>query len=124
LSCIPHPLCPGDAERDTYLVLDAFGCRLGSAWRETDAERADLAPLICWTANDDAMSDNRLNKALIMGYDTGPGGDHCAHGFRPAVSTLFNEEGAFDGDVVKPNSPTTRRKKAPAARRVGAAPAW
>ena len=49
------------------------------------------------------MSDNTLNKALrIMGYDTGPGGDHCAHGFRSTASTLLNEEGAFDGDVVEP----------------------
>ena len=53
---------------------------------------------------DDAvpMSDNTLNKALrIMGYATGPGGDHCAHGFRSTASTLLNEEGAFDGDVVE-----------------------
>ena len=48
------------------------------------------------------MSDNTLNKALrIMGYATGPGGDHCAHGFRSTASTLLNEEGAFDGDVVE-----------------------
>jgi hypothetical protein len=48
------------------------------------------------------MSDNTLNKALrIMGYDTAPGGDHCAHGFRSTASTLLNEEGAFDGDVAE-----------------------
>jgi integrase len=48
------------------------------------------------------MSDNTINKALrIMGYDTRPGGDHCAHGFRSTASTLLNEEGAFDGDVVE-----------------------
>jgi hypothetical protein len=48
------------------------------------------------------MSDNTLNKALrIMGHETGPGGDHCAHGFRATASTLLNEEGAFDGDVVE-----------------------
>ncbi len=35
-----------DAERDTYLVLDDFGGRLGCAWRETDAESADRATLI------------------------------------------------------------------------------
>jgi integrase len=55
-------------------------------------------------SNDDdvPMSDNTLNKALrIMGYDTRPGGDHCAHGFRSTASTLLNEEGAFDGDVVE-----------------------
>ena len=40
-SIVPH-----DAERDTYLVLDDFGGRLGCAWRETDAESADRATLI------------------------------------------------------------------------------
>ena len=35
-----------------------------------------------------------------MGCDTGPGGDHCAHGFRWTASTL-NEVGAFDSDVVE-----------------------
>jgi integrase len=48
------------------------------------------------------MSDATLNKALrIMGYATGPGGDHCAHGFRSTGDTLLNEEGLFDGDVVE-----------------------
>jgi general stress protein YciG len=71
------------------------------------------------------MSDNTLNKALrIMGYDTGPGGDHCAHGFRSTASTLFNEEGAFDGDVVEAQLAHDTEQKAPAARRGGAAPAW
>jgi hypothetical protein len=40
-SIVPHA-----AERDTYLVLDDFGGRLGCAWRETDAESADRATLI------------------------------------------------------------------------------
>jgi hypothetical protein len=35
-SIVPH-----DAERDTYLVLDEFGGRLGCAWRETDAESVE-----------------------------------------------------------------------------------
>src|SRR5436305_11372787 len=39
-SIVPH-----DAERDTYLVLDDLGGRLGWAWRETDAESADRATL-------------------------------------------------------------------------------
>ncbi len=48
------------------------------------------------------MSENTLNKARrIMGYDTGPGGDHCVRGFRSTASTLLKEEGAFDGDVVE-----------------------
>ena len=53
-----------------------------------------------------------------------PGGDHCAHGFRLAASTLLNEEGAFDGDVVEAQLAHDTEKKAPAARRGGAAPAW
>ena len=70
------------------------------------------------------LFDNTLNIALrIMGC-TGPGGDHCAYGLRSTVSILLNEEGTFDGDVVEVHSPTTRTKKAPAARRVGAALAW
>ena len=36
-----------------------------------------------------------------MGCDTSPGDDHCAHGLRSTASTLLNEEGAFDGDVVE-----------------------
>jgi hypothetical protein len=42
--CTPS-IVPHDAERDTYLVLDDFGGRLGCAWRETDAESADRATL-------------------------------------------------------------------------------
>jgi integrase len=76
--------------------------------RQALAIVAELNPLTgrgryLFSHNDDVpMSDATLNKALrIMGYDTGPGGDHCAHGFRSTASTLLNEEGAFDGDVVE-----------------------
>lgn len=69
---------------------------------------AELRPLTgrgryLFSHDDDVpMSDNTINKALrIMGYDTRPGGDHCAHGFRSMASTLLNEEGGFDGDVVE-----------------------
>ena len=58
-----------------------------------------------------------------MGCDTGPGGDHCAHGFRSTASTLLNEEGAFDGDIVEAQLAHDTEKKAPAARRGSAAPA-
>jgi integrase len=69
------------------------------------------------------MSNNTRNKALrIMGCDTGRGGGHCAHGFRATASTLLNEEGAFGGDVVEAQLAHGREKKAPAARRGGAAP--
>src|SRR5712672_3390091 len=76
--------------------------------RQALAILAELRPLTgrgryLFSHDDDVpMSDNTINKALrIMGYDTGPGGDHCAHGFRSTASTLLNEEGAFDGDVVE-----------------------
>jgi hypothetical protein len=40
------------------------------------------------------MSDNTLNKALwIMGYNTGPGGDHCAHGFRSTGIRVYKMGG-------------------------------
>ncbi|HLG83560.1 MAG TPA: hypothetical protein VKY22_21300 [Bradyrhizobium sp.] len=71
------------------------------------------------------MSVNTLNKALrIMGCDTGPGGDHCAHGLRSTASTLLNEEGAFDSNIVEAQLAHDTEKKSPAARRGGAAPAW
>ena len=100
---------PTIPERDTYLMLDDFGRRLGCAWRETDAESADRATLIrdlLDGADDDGepIFDNTLNRALrTMSYDTGgaPGGDHCAPSFRSTGSTLLNEEGAFDSDVMK-----------------------
>ncbi|MCA6111158.1 hypothetical protein [Bradyrhizobium cenepequi] len=58
------------------------------------------------------MSDNTLNKALrIMGHDSGPGSDHCAHGFRSTASTLFNEEGAFNGDVVEADNTGKKRRR-------------
>ena len=37
-----------------------------------------------------------LNEARC---DTGTGSDHGAHSFRSTAATLFNEEGAIDGDV-------------------------
>jgi hypothetical protein len=35
-----------ETNRDTYLVLDDFGDRLGRAWRETDEEDTDRETLI------------------------------------------------------------------------------
>jgi hypothetical protein len=108
-SIVPH-----DAERDTYLVLDDFGDRLGRAWRETDAESADRATLIRnlldvpWRAN---VRQHTEQGAAEYGLRYRPGGDHRAHGFRSTASTPLNEDGAFHGHVVEPNSPTTRRKK-------------
>jgi len=48
------------------------------------------------------MSDNTLNKALrLMGCDTAPGGDDCAHGLSLDRVDLAQRVGAFDDDVVE-----------------------
>jgi hypothetical protein len=58
------------------------------------------------------MSVNTPNKAL-RGSDTGP----AATTARTAASTLPNEEGAFDGNIVEAQLAHDTEKKTPAARR-------
>jgi hypothetical protein len=65
------------------------------------------------------MSDNTKQGAAEMGCDTAPSGDHCAHGFRSTASPLLNEEGAFDGDVVKAQLAHDAEKKS-----VGGSTGW
>ena len=43
-------IVPREANRDTYLVLDDFGGRLGRAWGETDEEDTDRETL-SWKAS-------------------------------------------------------------------------
>lgn len=70
--------------------------------RVVTSKSADRATLIRDLLNLVPMSNNTLSKPLqFLGCDTGPGGDHCAHGFRSTASTLRNEEGAFDSEVVE-----------------------
>jgi hypothetical protein len=55
------------------------------------SKSADRATLIRDLLNLVPRSDH--NKPLqFLGCDTGPGGDHSAHGFRSTASTLNNEE--------------------------------
>jgi hypothetical protein len=108
-------------------VIELKVTRLGRAWRETDDESPDCATLIRdlldvqwrWRAN---VRQHTEQGAADMGCDTGPGGDHCAHGIRSTASTMLNEEGAFDGDVMEAQLAHDTEKKAPAAQG-GAAPA-
>jgi len=66
------------------------------------SKRADRATLIRDMLNLVPMSDNTLNvPPQLLGRDTCPGGDHCAHGFRSTASTLLNEEGVFDSGVME-----------------------
>jgi hypothetical protein len=69
------------------------------------------------------MPDNTLKGAADHGPRYWPR-DHCAHGLRSTASTLLNEEGAFDGDIVEAQLAQDTENKAPTARRGGAAPAW
>lgn len=90
-SYVPHPLAADDVERDTYPVLDDFGGQLVALGTRLTSKGADRATLIRDLLNLVPMSDNKPLQFLIC--DTGPGGDHCAPGFRSTASTLLNEEG-------------------------------
>ena len=62
------------------------------------------------------MSDNTLNKALrIMGYDTGPGGEHCAHGFRSTFRDWAGESTAHPREVIEAALAHRLKDKAEAA---------
>jgi integrase len=62
--------------------------------------------------DDVPMSDNTINKALrIMGYDTGPGGDHCAHGFGPAPRPCSMKKAHLAAMWWKLSSPMKRTRK-------------
>jgi hypothetical protein len=65
------------------------------------SKSADCATLIRDMLNLVPMPDNTLNKLQLLGCDTCPGGDYCAHGFRSTASTLLNEEGVFDSGVME-----------------------
>ena len=66
----PHrfPSIVPQADRDTYLVLDDFGGRLGRAWRETDEEATDRETLIR-----DLMDDQYGTPARIVAFNTAEG---------------------------------------------------
>jgi hypothetical protein len=61
-------IVPPEANRDTYLVLDDFGGRLGRAWRETDEEDTDRETLIR-----DLMDDQYGNPVRIVAFNTAQG---------------------------------------------------
>jgi hypothetical protein len=57
------PASPDD--RDTYLVLDDFGERLGRAWRETGEERTDRETVIS-----DLIDGQYSNPARVIAFNT------------------------------------------------------
>jgi hypothetical protein len=57
-------IVPNGHDQTVYLVLDDFG-RLGRAYRETDAERADLESVIS-----DLMSGQNSNPLRVVAFNT------------------------------------------------------
>ena len=57
-------IVPG-IDRDTCLVLDDFGGRLGSAWRETDITDTDLETVIL-----DLLEGQYQNPVRIVAFNT------------------------------------------------------
>ncbi|WP_063685482.1 hypothetical protein [Bradyrhizobium stylosanthis] len=60
-------IVPG-SERDTYLVLDDFGARLGRAWPETDEEHTDRDTLLRHL-----MEGQYSNPVRIVSFNTSEG---------------------------------------------------
>ncbi len=61
-------IVPREANRDTYLVLDDFGGRLGRAWRETNEEDTDRETLIR-----DLVEGEYSDPARIVAFNTAEG---------------------------------------------------
>jgi hypothetical protein len=58
---------PGN-DQDVYLVLDDFGGRIGSAWRETDAEAARLETVIA-----DLLDGQYSSPVRVIAFNTAEG---------------------------------------------------
>ena len=61
-------IVPREASRDTYLVLEDFGARLGRAWRETDEQATSRETLI-----DDLMHGQYDHPLRIVAFNTAEG---------------------------------------------------
>jgi hypothetical protein len=61
-------IVPREGNKDTYLVLDDFGGRLGRAWREAGEEDTARATLIR-----DLMDDQYSHSARIVAFNTAEG---------------------------------------------------
>lgn len=63
----PSIVPPGN-DQDVYLVLDDFGGRIGSAWRETDAEAARLETVIA-----DLLDGQYSSPVRVIAFNTAEG---------------------------------------------------
>ena len=65
---ISPPTAPHGPGKDTYIVLDDFGARLGRAWRETDEDAADRETVI-----DRLLAGEFSNPIRIIAFNTAEG---------------------------------------------------
>jgi hypothetical protein len=63
----PSIVPPGN-DQDVYLVLDDFGGRIGSAWRETDAQAARLEAVIA-----DLLDGQYSRPVRVIAFNTAEG---------------------------------------------------
>jgi len=91
---------PGN-DQDVYLVLDDFGGRIGSAWRETDAEAARLETVIA-----DLLDGQYSSPVRVIAFNTAEGwsrdvSENVAHELRRRCAEQARELPAYLQDFVE-----------------------
>jgi len=86
---------------DVYLVLDDFGGRIGSAWRETDAEAARLETVIA-----DLLDGQYSSPVRVIAFNTAEGwsrdvSENVAHELRRRCAEQARELPAYLQDFVE-----------------------
>ncbi len=96
----PSIVPPGN-DQDVYLVLDDFGGRIGSAWRETDAEAARLETVIA-----DLLDGQYSSPVRVIAFNTAEGwsrdvSENVAHELRRRCAEQARELPAYLQDFVE-----------------------
>ena len=96
----PSIVPPGN-DQDVYLVLDDFGGRIGSAWRETDAEAARLETVIA-----DLLDGQYSSPVRVIAFNTAEGwsrdvSENVAHELRRRCAEQARELPACLQDFVE-----------------------
>ena len=96
----PSIVPPGN-DQDVYLVLDDFGGRIGSAWRETDAQAARLETVIA-----DLLDGQYSSPVRVIAFNTAEGwsrdvSENVAHELRRRCAEQARELPAYLQDFVE-----------------------
>jgi hypothetical protein len=94
-------IVPPGNDQDVYLVLDAFGGRIGSAWRETDAEAARLETVIA-----DLLDGQYSSPVRVIAFNTAEDwlrdvSENVAHELRRRCAEQARELPAYLQDFVE-----------------------